>query len=183
MASTFVGTIAYWPPERFDSKVIEGEYRYDVRSDIWSLGVTLTEIAYGKLPFLDEHGQPLSHENNSQSNIVTVQKWILNLDINELINRCLGQFYSNECVGFIRWCLEKLPNRPKYDALMETPFYQKFKNSVCRKDMSHFIQTFEYIWFFSRFVYSLLIFLSQFDFFRQKSMSTRIKMLQKNHKS
>uniref|UniRef100_A0A914EH45 mitogen-activated protein kinase kinase n=1 Tax=Acrobeloides nanus TaxID=290746 RepID=A0A914EH45_9BILA len=144
LASTFVGTIAYWPPERFDSKkVAEDEHRYDVRSDIWSLGITLTETAYGKLPFLGEDDQPLTHESNTQSNIITVQQWILNLDIDELIHRCLGQLYSRECVDFIKRCLEKLPDRPKYDALMEVPFYQTIKNSVGQQDMSAYIQEIE----------------------------------------
>jgi serine/threonine protein kinase len=36
-------------PERIDPRVVN--QGYDVRSDVWSLGITLTEIATGKFPY------------------------------------------------------------------------------------------------------------------------------------
>ncbi|KAL3830006.1 hypothetical protein ACJIZ3_018808 [Penstemon smallii] len=45
LANTFVGTYNYMSPER----IIGGNYGY--RSDIWSLGLVLLEVATGKFPY------------------------------------------------------------------------------------------------------------------------------------
>jgi mitogen-activated protein kinase kinase len=45
IAVTFVGTSTYMSPER-----IQGS-RYTVKSDVWSLGITLLELALGKAPW------------------------------------------------------------------------------------------------------------------------------------
>jgi mitogen-activated protein kinase kinase len=45
IADTFVGTSTYMAPER-----IQGE-KYSVKSDVWSFGLTLMELAIGKFPF------------------------------------------------------------------------------------------------------------------------------------
>ena len=44
MANTFVGTMMYLSPER-----IQGE-KYGVKADMWSLGLTLLELATGNRP-------------------------------------------------------------------------------------------------------------------------------------
>ncbi len=45
IADTFVGTSTYMAPER-----IQGE-KYTVKSDVWSFGLTIMELAIGKFPF------------------------------------------------------------------------------------------------------------------------------------
>lgn len=45
IADTFVGTSTYMSPER-----IQGA-KYSVKSDVWSLGITLMELALGHFPF------------------------------------------------------------------------------------------------------------------------------------
>jgi mitogen-activated protein kinase kinase len=45
IADTFVGTSTYMSPER-----IQGS-RYTVKSDVWSLGITLLELGGGKAPW------------------------------------------------------------------------------------------------------------------------------------
>lgn len=47
IADTFVGTSTYMSPER-----IQGA-QYTVKSDVWSLGITLIELALGRFPFAD----------------------------------------------------------------------------------------------------------------------------------
>ena len=45
IADTFVGTSTYMSPER-----IQGS-RYTVKSDVWSLGITLFELGGGQAPW------------------------------------------------------------------------------------------------------------------------------------
>uniref|UniRef100_A0A914E6H1 mitogen-activated protein kinase kinase n=1 Tax=Acrobeloides nanus TaxID=290746 RepID=A0A914E6H1_9BILA len=148
LASTFVGTIAYWPPERFeknDQPNTDVDVRYDVRSDIWSLGITLAETAYGSLPFLDENGHPIMRDNNRQENIVTIQNCIIKAKPDEIIQLCFGKTYSRDFVDFVNSCLQKYEKRPKYDKLRETEFYSRFiqKENVKQEDMANFIKQFE----------------------------------------
>ncbi|ORE05781.1 Pkinase-domain-containing protein [Rhizopus microsporus var. microsporus] len=53
VADTFVGTSSYMSPERIMGSP------YSVKSDVWSLGITLMELALGRFPFPPE-GTPLS---------------------------------------------------------------------------------------------------------------------------
>lgn len=45
IAATFVGTSTYMAPER-----IKGD-KYSIKSDVWSVGLTLMELAIGRFPF------------------------------------------------------------------------------------------------------------------------------------
>jgi len=47
VADTFVGTSTYMSPER-----IQGA-QYTVKSDVWSMGISLIELALGRFPFAD----------------------------------------------------------------------------------------------------------------------------------
>ncbi|KIY68318.1 kinase-like protein [Cylindrobasidium torrendii FP15055 ss-10] len=47
IANSFVGTSIYMSPERIQG----GDY--SIKSDIWSLGITLIELAHGRFPFND----------------------------------------------------------------------------------------------------------------------------------
>jgi len=51
IADTFVGTSTYMAPER-----IQGA-QYTVKSDVWSVGLTLMELAIGKFPFDQSKGE------------------------------------------------------------------------------------------------------------------------------
>ncbi|ODQ54643.1 Pkinase-domain-containing protein [Saitoella complicata NRRL Y-17804] len=53
IADTFVGTSTYMSPER-----IQGA-QYSVKSDVWSFGITLIELAAGSFPFPSSAGTPL----------------------------------------------------------------------------------------------------------------------------
>jgi mitogen-activated protein kinase kinase len=52
VANTFVGTGTYMAPER-----IQGA-PYTVKSDVWSVGLTLHELAIGKFPFHSDADEP-----------------------------------------------------------------------------------------------------------------------------
>ncbi|GAA5985445.1 hypothetical protein JCM10908_006976 [Rhodotorula pacifica] len=56
VADTFVGTSTYMSPER-----ISGD-PYTVKSDVWSLGITLVELAIGRFPFSAEDDSVSSGE-------------------------------------------------------------------------------------------------------------------------
>lgn len=50
IADTFVGTSTYMAPER-----IQGD-RYTVKSDVWSYGLSIMEMAIGRFPFSSSEG-------------------------------------------------------------------------------------------------------------------------------
>jgi serine/threonine protein kinase len=54
MANTFVGTRSYMSPER-----LQGTH-YSVQSDIWSMGLSLVEMAIGKYPIPPPSPQELA---------------------------------------------------------------------------------------------------------------------------
>ncbi|KAJ3772681.1 Pkinase-domain-containing protein [Lentinula raphanica] len=62
IANTFVGTSVYMSPER-----IQGA-EYTVESDIWSLGITLIELAHGRFPFYidDTDDEPSAQPNHDR---------------------------------------------------------------------------------------------------------------------
>ncbi|KND03692.1 STE/STE7/MEK1 protein kinase [Spizellomyces punctatus DAOM BR117] len=104
VANTFVGTSAYMSPER-----IQGG-KYSVQSDVWSLGITLMELALGKFPFPPE-GKPLS--------VFELLEYIVNEPVPTLP---AGQF-SEELEGFIGRCLIKDPAaRPTPSELLKDPY-------------------------------------------------------------
>ncbi|GAA5869457.1 hypothetical protein JCM3774_001458 [Rhodotorula dairenensis] len=59
VADTFVGTSTYMSPER-----ISGD-PYTVKSDVWSLGITLVELAIGRFPFSAEDDPVSSGEDEA----------------------------------------------------------------------------------------------------------------------
>ncbi|KAJ7297175.1 hypothetical protein O6H91_10G045800 [Diphasiastrum complanatum] len=111
--NSFVGTCAYFSPERFDPDVNGG--KYDSSADIWSLGLTVLECAIGFFPCLKPGQKP---------------------DWPTLIcNICLDDppapptDASVEFQGFIRACLQKDPlRRPSAHKLLMHPFLQKYQN-------------------------------------------------------
>ncbi|GAA5833098.1 hypothetical protein JCM5353_004233 [Sporobolomyces roseus] len=61
VADTFVGTSTYMSPER-----ISGD-PYTVKSDVWSLGITLVELAIGRFPFSSDDEPPSSDEDEDSA--------------------------------------------------------------------------------------------------------------------
>lgn len=105
------GCKPYMPPER-----IEGEKKvaYDVRADVWSLGITLVEIASGSHPYSKwktpfEQLKQVVHEPAPR------------------LARNLG--FSDNFQDFVAQCLTKdYNNRPKYPDLLVHRFLDDARN-------------------------------------------------------
>lgn len=115
MASTVVGTMAYWPPERFNL-----EDRYDSRSDVWSFGITLIEVLYGQVPYRTSDGVvPVDY--------LRLHHLIMHVDPEMMIKSCLkayGKIEHEE--NFIRLCLKSVSERPKFKDLTKSDLYKIF---------------------------------------------------------
>lgn len=109
------------PPEQVLLKNVSNSAKYDVRRDVWSLGISLAEVAYGKFPirWLDD-----SNNEIEQPTLLTVIHSVNNVDSAELVSRCLGN-YSEEIKVFVGSCLKNENDRPYLSQLKQMPFYQK----------------------------------------------------------
>ncbi|KAJ6636226.1 Dual specificity mitogen-activated protein kinase kinase hemipterous [Pseudolycoriella hygida] len=103
------GCAAYMAPERIDPKKPE----YDIRADVWSLGITLVELATGSFPY---KGCKTDFE---------VLTRVLEADPPSLPT---DKDFSIEFQTFVKKCLAKnYKERPKYPELQEQPFLKKYE--------------------------------------------------------
>ncbi|KAJ9070715.1 Protein kinase C signaling pathway involved MAPKK protein [Entomophthora muscae] len=110
IAQTFVGTSYYMAPER-----IQG-YGYAVQSDIWSLGLTITELANQRFPFPAPGEPPLA--------ILELLDYIVRMPAPTL---SVSRGWSPECCQFVEDCLIKDPKaRPSPRAMLDQhPFIKR----------------------------------------------------------
>ncbi|VDN58701.1 unnamed protein product [Dracunculus medinensis] len=112
------GCRPYMAPERLQSND-----PYDVRSDVWSLGITLFEISTGRFPYVawDSPFQQLQEVVNGEPPIMP------------------PGLYSAQLVTFVNHCLIKgKEERPKYRDLKSMEFFKNYfatneEESVCAK--------------------------------------------------
>lgn len=109
--SSDAGCRPYMAPERIDPQRTKSGY--DVRSDVWSLGITLMEVATGRFPYPKwksvfeqlyqvVHGRAPSLSPDYQSR------------------------FSENFINFVDTCLTKEEGkRPKYNGLLEHPFIRE----------------------------------------------------------
>jgi len=103
------GCRPYMAPERIDPQTLSRGY--DVRSDVWSLGITLMELTTGKFPY-----------PNFSSMFDQLQQVVKGLAPRLQDD---GSF-SQECITFINTCLTKEDRqRPKYNRLLEDSFIKR----------------------------------------------------------
>lgn len=82
---------------------------YDVRSDVWSLGITLVEVSTGRFPYpnFENMFEQLNCVVNEDPPILDVEK---------------NHRFSKDYMTFVNKCLIKeVTDRPKYDTLLEEP--------------------------------------------------------------
>ncbi|KAL5247417.1 hypothetical protein ACHWQZ_G019330 [Mnemiopsis leidyi] len=106
------GCPAYMSPERIDPPDQDSP-SYDIRADVWSLGISLIELANCKYPY-----------NNT-----AVQFSLMTEIINSpspTLDPTLG--FSDDFVDFVGICLIKdVSLRPKYERLLQHPFIKKYE--------------------------------------------------------
>ncbi|GAB1866433.1 mitogen-activated protein kinase kinase [Camponotus japonicus] len=105
------GCAAYMAPERIDPPD-PTKPDYDIRADVWSLGITLVELATGVFPYRD-----CKTDFEVLSRVVQDDPPSLPADAP----------FSKEFRSFVSCCLTKnYKHRPKYHKLMEHPFIRKY---------------------------------------------------------
>ncbi|XP_026805122.1 dual specificity mitogen-activated protein kinase kinase 4-like isoform X2 [Rhopalosiphum maidis] len=103
------GCRPYMAPERIDP--VRGRGGYDVRSDVWSLGITLVEVATGRFPY------------PRWSSVFEQLCQVVQGDPPRLQT---SNNFSPNFVNFVNTCLIKEENqRPKYNKLLEHPFIKR----------------------------------------------------------
>jgi len=113
-ASRDAGCQLYMAPERIDPSR-SFAHGYDVRSDIWSLGISLYELATGKFPY--PQWKSIFHQLT-----VVVDSDAPRLDSERL---------SKEFCNFVNTCLTKNEQeRPKYNILLQHPLIQLHSKTV-----------------------------------------------------
>ncbi|KAB7505452.1 Dual specificity mitogen-activated protein kinase kinase 1 [Armadillidium nasatum] len=140
MANTFVGTRSYMSPER-----LNGDH-YSVASDIWSLGLSLVEMAMGMYPIPPpdqqtiqkifgskaEGGGPSPKSRSPRAGIPGEPRpmaifELLNYIVNEPPPRLPANVFSSEFVDFVDRCLKKNPSeRADLTTLQSHPWIKKW---------------------------------------------------------
>ena len=107
------GCPAYMSPERIDPP--GDNPTYDIRADVWSLGVTLVELSTGQYPYKNVNATFQLMTEILQSPAPNIDK---------------SDGFTDEFVDFVSVCLIKDVNlRPKYDKLLAHPFIKKHLNA------------------------------------------------------
>ena len=103
------GNKYYLAPER----VFPGRSNnYGIKSDVWSLGVTLVELARGQNPYADCEGEFAAGQRICSGP-----------------SPCLPHRFSLEAHDFVNRCLQKEEaNRPNYEGLMRLSFFRRYEN-------------------------------------------------------
>ncbi|KAK2166478.1 hypothetical protein NP493_1319g01009 [Ridgeia piscesae] len=106
------GCAAYMAPERIDPPD-PTQPDYDVRADVWSLGVSLVELATGSFPY--------KNCNNDFEVLAKVVK-----EDPPVLPR--GGGFSTDFCAFVKQCLIKdHKKRPKYKKLLENNFIRRYE--------------------------------------------------------
>ncbi|GMT32409.1 hypothetical protein PFISCL1PPCAC_23706, partial [Pristionchus fissidentatus] len=107
------GCPPYMAPERLNPNAPPN---YDIRSDVWSVGITMVELSRGKYPYAN-----LANEFDIFSEIMRGEPPLLKVD----------EGFSEEFVDFVRRLLQKeVEQRPKYKDILNHPFIVRSRNDT-----------------------------------------------------
>lgn len=130
VADTFVGTSTYMAPER-----IQGE-RYTVKSDVWSFGLTIMELAIGKFPF--DASEQLSDGEAAPAGILDLLQQIVHEPAPKLPK---SDAFPQILEDMIQKCLAKSPDeRPTPQELFVSLQDRSIYVSDLRQEREPFVQ-------------------------------------------
>lgn len=144
---TFIGTRSYMSPER-----LEGAH-YGVMSDIWSLGLSLVEMAVGRYPIPPPSDEDIDNlfKEDPQGNrsrpegygcykglaIFELMEWI----VNESPPTLPRAHFSAEFCDFIDRCLKKSTSeRADLNSLLHHSFYKRYETESDNQDVASWIR-------------------------------------------
>ncbi|KAF2664122.1 kinase-like protein [Microthyrium microscopicum] len=129
-ANTFIGTSYYMAPER-----ITGQ-SYNINSDVWSLGVTLLEVAQHRFPFPAD-----GTEAQPRANLIDLLTYIVRQPPPKLKDEPHKNiFWPENMKFFISCCLEKNPKeRAMPWQMLDHPWMLEIKTK--RVNMESFLKT------------------------------------------
>lgn len=111
LAKTNIGCQSYMAPERITTS---SAGTYSVQSDIWSLGLSIAEMALGRYPYA-----------NTKFDSVFAQ---LSAIVAGPLPELPPQNFTENCRNFVAKCLSKSPNeRPTYPDLLLTDWLVEYK--------------------------------------------------------
>ncbi|KAL2043147.1 hypothetical protein N7G274_004207 [Stereocaulon virgatum] len=127
-ANTFIGTSYYMAPER-----ITGQ-SYTITSDVWSLGVTLLEVAQHRFPFPAD-----GTEMQPRAGLIDLLTYIVRQEIPKLKDEPESKIkWSENFKYFIECCLEKEPTRRATPwRMIEHPWMVEMQSK--KVNMEHFL--------------------------------------------
>ncbi|KAL7668217.1 hypothetical protein ACOME3_008929 [Neoechinorhynchus agilis] len=146
MANTFIGTRSYMAPERLDGS------RYTVQSDIWSLGLSLVELALGcyPIPYPSDayikhvmSQEPLSIRRDDFESQKPMAIFELLAHIFEGVPPTLPRSnFSTEFCDFVDTCLKrKASERKDLLSLLRSPFAILYSSSSSgQNEVSHWVK-------------------------------------------